>query len=270
MEPILIRRIEIDDLREGADVLLQRQPADGYVYGHIGTMEDRIADLRRKGRTIIRNFNCFYVHDRAVEWDGSFPQFLWNLCEQRGLWLRDTYGRLVRFAAYDNPRIVNWSISSSEDRSRTADFINEHTRSEDTVRLDCMFQRPAPWMFHPPTPSSDLGFDDFEWTSRLNMLMNEVAAGSISGIIVNGTNTWGHGYGHEFEGADTGRQGEDLWHWLGQWLMERPASLLEIVGSRNETHIIPVIWTWLHSGGMLSCRDQLTADLAWKIKEARK
>jgi len=281
MKPTLVRAIEIPDLRDrNVKQVLEEIPADRYLYGHLGSQEPNVRELRRRGRRVFRTLNLLHSHPRAANWTTrSFEGFMWQLFEENGLWLRDRGGAFVTFPWYRGPRIYNWAHPLVVERGIVQQVVAKVARSENTgdIWLDQLWPSLRTWMF----AEADLRIRDLaeyshaRWLAQLMTLLRAFAhrgRGARYPLCVNGYDDW---YGHRnpkllstFENADTGHRARHLVRTLERW-RKIPGTMISINGAPNDVHVRRVLADWLRYGGVLWAERESTASRAWELKRRR-
>ena len=87
-EVLLAENIEIRQAKKGAQWLVNNLPADIYIYGHFGSYEDTIEDLKAIGKIVYRYVNVFSVSTRAGTWsEASVQRFLYDWASRHNTFL---------------------------------------------------------------------------------------------------------------------------------------------------------------------------------------
>ena len=269
--PLLLRPAEIPDLAKGAEWFTENRPGDILLYGHYGSHEDVVVDLRARGWKVMRYVQLLTANARAANWAiGSLERFLWDLFDSNDWWLRDRRGELVLFRWFARGPIYNLGRLDEEHAQLIADRIQSGNIVDRYWELDQSWLGLYRWMFlNRSTQIRNLA--DYSHVNYLRgfQLIHSAMGWPLMGadLIVNGD--WDldkQGWRVMYENADTGRHYRYLWKTVDRW-SKRPGSILTVNGAPRLSHIRRLVERlWMRRGGILFCENQQTADYAWGVK----
>ncbi len=270
MEPRLLRRIDMDDLR-GDDPpakkvarLLALKPCDAVTYSHIGQFEDELLEIRKQGIEVYRGHNILNSHHDAPDWKGSFIKFMFDLCEEHSLWCCDRQGQRMTFNYYDHGWVYNWSLFTQQHMNAIGEFILQKSGGP-WYRLDQCWPGLFPWFFE-QRHINVAGYSPRRWRENVEHLIAMLQPD----VILNGWHNWDrYGYAMEYENAETIRGGSLFWSWLRRWSRSAGRGLFDLSGTIHDPRVQSALSVWLRYGGLIECTGGEELNLiAWTMKSA--
>lgn len=290
-EPILMRPLDFldlvgDDPTAVVDALFETKPGDAYLYGHLGSSDEAIAELRARGRVVYRYMNLLTQGPEGEKWGlVTWEGYSWTYLLEHDLFLRKRTGEHLVFPWFGADFIINWSAMTAEDLDHLLAFWRD---VEGPYFCDQSWPEYAYWMSTDGTPPEDLAdYDAAAWRRNFVAFVQGLDPDWQANVVLNGywfadpPRGWDldpEGFRTYYENADAPDMGGEnrealLGETRARW-RAHPGSVLALdVLSGWTPAVDEIVAEWLDAGGVLafdgSAIGTAVALRAWEAKQRR-